>query len=119
MKRLRLYHPPHETLPFNSSVAAKQLAEQQHQKEEPVVYQFADYANSGLRFKGHRELNVLDRARTLHINRICPQCGDADVEPLELNDAIINRNNLPIPGTATLVGFHCNDCHIEWSGESA
>ncbi|VAX36154.1 hypothetical protein MNBD_PLANCTO02-2686 [hydrothermal vent metagenome] len=109
MSRLRLYHPPRNVIPFASS----------HSDDKPEVYSYTDYVKTGLSFKGHRELNVLDRARTLHINRFCPECGYPDVEPLELDDAIINRNSLPIPGTATLVGFHCNDCHTEWSGETA
>ena len=38
-----------------------------------------------------------------------------DIEPIELQDAVISpKNRLPIPGTATIVGFHCNDCGTEW-----
>ncbi len=57
----------------------------------------------------------VDRARLLHQNSICPECAHHDIEPLELEDAVISpRNRLPVPGTATIVGFHCNDCGIEW-----
>ncbi len=119
MRRPRLYQPPRETIPFNSSIQENQLLKELQKDDEPEIYSFADYANTGLRFKGYRELSVVDRARTLHMNRACPHCGIANVEPLELDDAVMSRNFLPIPGTATLVGFHCNDCHSEWSGESA
>ena len=54
------------------------------------------------------------RARTLRNNDRCPKCARPQVEPLELADAVRNRNNMPIPGTATLVGFHCLTCHWEW-----
>ena len=36
------------------------------------------------------------------------------VEPIELDNGILNRNRMPIPGTATLVGFHCHGCQREW-----
>ncbi|MDA0834974.1 MAG: hypothetical protein O2955_12900 [Planctomycetota bacterium] len=61
----------------------------------------------------HR-LTPLLRARALHTNRVCPYCRHAAVEPIELNDGTLNRQRQPIPGTATLVGFHCQDCNAEW-----
>ncbi|MFN0196818.1 MAG: hypothetical protein ACKVT0_08720 [Planctomycetaceae bacterium] len=54
------------------------------------------------------------RAKVLHTNRVCPYCRRATVEPIELNDGVLNRQRLPIPGTATLVGFHCQECDAEW-----
>ncbi|MCA9083921.1 MAG: hypothetical protein KDA81_07685 [Planctomycetaceae bacterium] len=57
----------------------------------------------------------VDRARLIHDNSVCPECSRCNVEPLELQDALISpRNRLPVPGTATIVGFHCNDCGSEW-----
>ena len=57
----------------------------------------------------------IDRARILHENTTCPECEKTDVAPIELQDALISpKNRLPIPGTATIVGFHCNDCGTEW-----
>ena len=78
---------------------------------EPRILPFHFYAG---RLRGQNRMNLVSRARTLHENRCCPQCDHPVVEPLELDDAILNRNNLPIPGTATLVGFHCMRCHSEW-----
>lgn len=78
---------------------------------QPAVLSFKSYA---LRRKPGRIRSVLERARALHQNRQCPHCEHPTVEPLELEDGIRNRNNLPIPGTATLVGFHCLGCHAEW-----
>jgi hypothetical protein len=78
--------------------------------EEPRILPFHFYAG---RLRGNR-MDLVSRARTLHQNRHCPQCYQPRVEPLELDDAVLNRNGMPIPGTATLVGFHCLHCHSEW-----
>ncbi len=57
----------------------------------------------------------VDRARVINENAVCPECEKQDIEPIELSDAIISpKSRLPIPGTATIVGFHCNDCSTEW-----
>lgn len=62
-----------------------------------------------------RRMRALHRARLLFENQKCPFCGRATVEPLELDDAIVSRlNHREIPGSATLVGFHCSSCENEW-----
>ena len=61
------------------------------------------------------KMDIITRARVLFSNRTCPSCHYPIVTPIELNDGKLNRNGLPIPGTATLVGFHCDSCHREWS----
>ena len=62
-----------------------------------------------------RFMPAVDRARLIHQNGTCPECSHQDIEPLELADSMISpRNRLPVPGTATIVGFHCNDCGTEW-----
>lgn len=58
---------------------------------------------------------IVDRAEQLFANRECPRCSYALVEPVELNDGIRGRNGREIPGTATLVGFCCQACELEWS----
>lgn len=60
------------------------------------------------------EADTVDRARILHLNRRCPYCKHPVVEPLELNDGRMNRNRSRVPGTATVVGFHCQGCYLEW-----
>ena len=73
-----------------------------------------DRARRSVIFSG-RFMPAVDRARIIHQNGICPDCGHHDIEPLELSDSIISpKSRLPVPGTATIVGFHCNDCGIEW-----
>ena len=64
---------------------------------------------------GSGRMDVITRARLLFDNRCCPTCGYPVVTPIELNDGQLSRNRLPIPGTATLVGFRCNGCDAEWS----
>jgi hypothetical protein len=60
-------------------------------------------------------MNVIQRARLMYDNRSCRTCGYPVVTPIELNDAQLNRNLRPVPGTATLVGFRCHGCCAEWS----
>jgi len=55
------------------------------------------------------------QAQAIRENSVCPECSAIDVEPLKLEDDVISpRSHLPIPGTATIVGFHCNHCGTEW-----
>ena len=55
------------------------------------------------------------RARLIRENSVCPECTFGDVQPLELEDSVISsRNHMPVPGTSTIVGFHCNNCGTEW-----
>ena len=73
-----------------------------------------DRARRCVVFSG-RFMPAVDRARLIHDNCECPDCHRRDVEPMELNDATISqRSRLPVPGTATIIGFHCNGCGSEW-----
>lgn len=100
--KLRLYSPPQDV-------------------DVPVAdrNEFADVipfepARRSLIFSGRFPAPV-DRARLIRTNNTCPNCSHHDIEPLELEDAMISpKSRLPIPGTATIVGFHCNDCGTEW-----
>jgi hypothetical protein len=58
--------------------------------------------------------STLHRARALAKNRTCRFCRHPQVEPIELADPQLGRGNLPIPGTASLVGFRCHSCRSEW-----
>lgn len=66
-------------------------------------------------FSGGVSADLISRAKAMYANQSCPHCQHATVEPIELGDAIISpRHHRPIPGTATLVGFHCHSCGNEW-----
>jgi hypothetical protein len=77
----------------------------------PQILSLSTFA---VRSRNRRVLNIVARARLLHENRECPYCAHPVVEPIELEDGLIGRNRLPIPGTATLVGFNCARCRAEW-----
>lgn len=57
---------------------------------------------------------LLARTRAIHRNRQCRECQGPCVEPVHQDDAALNRNRMPIPGTATLIGFRCQHCAAEW-----
>ncbi|MES2793548.1 MAG: hypothetical protein V4719_28300 [Planctomycetota bacterium] len=60
-------------------------------------------------------IEAVQRSRLLHMHRRCQECGRPTVHPMERNDAVLGKNRLPIPGTSTVVGFHCDYCQSEWS----
>lgn len=95
MNRLRIFRPDESDIrPFRPNTIA-----------------FTTYARHT---ESYVSQDSLERARLIHRNRHCPFCNHARVGLIELQDAIMNRNQLPIPGTATLVGFRCNSCQREW-----
>ncbi|HVJ87133.1 MAG TPA: hypothetical protein VM452_15870 [Caulifigura sp.] len=59
--------------------------------------------------------SVLRRARLWNSNQTCPCCRRATVEPVELEDGLLNAKAEPISGTATIVGFNCSSCGHEWA----
>ena len=61
--------------------------------------------------------DMIRRAQLLYENRICPHCRYAVVEPLELEDGRVDQSGQVVPGTATLVGFHCCGCDREWPAD--
>ncbi len=63
-------------------------------------------------------LRAISRAKMIRKQNACPECGCASVAPIELENPILNRNRLPIPGTASLVGFRCTKCEAEWPAEN-
>ncbi len=89
------------------------VPKQSIQSEAQHIIPFSRQSRSVV-FSG-RFMPAVDRARLIHDNGQCPDCNRHNVEPMELNDgAISHRSRLPIPGTATIIGFHCNDCGSEW-----
>jgi len=80
--------------------------------ERPMILSFKSHQRRFLHSSDSWDL--LSRARTVFHNRQCRYCDHPVVEPIELDDAVLNRNQMPMPSTATLVGFHCSGCHAEW-----
>lgn len=108
MSRLKLYWPDAR----GQVNGAAPVAVSNDQSAEPAVIPFSRTN----RWSGadSPSSEVIERAATLRANCVCPACRRPGVEPIELNDAVLGRGNLPIPGTATLVGFRCNGCDTEW-----
>ena len=111
--RLRLFSPNEDTLGNVESsgrdVPQNRIADNAFEDIIPI-----DRARRSIVISG-RFMEPAVRARILQQNNCCPSCTLHDIEPLELADALISpKNRLPVPGTATIVGFHCNDCGTEW-----
>lgn len=60
-------------------------------------------------------MEILARTRAVYRNKRCRDCGRPTVQPVERDDALLGKNRLPIPGSATLLGFTCQYCRNEWS----
>lgn len=75
------------------------------------VYSFAEWVD---RLRGDSD-DLADRARSIHANCRCPRCNHAGVLPLMLNDGHVDGAGQIVPGTASLVGFRCEDCRHEWA----
>jgi hypothetical protein len=58
--------------------------------------------------------DLLARARIIHENRCCEECGRASVVPVDAEPALAYRDSMPIPGSGTLLGFACECCGHEW-----
>jgi hypothetical protein len=82
--------------------------------DPPWILPFHD---TPLREPLRTQQDIVNRARLLHRNSTCPTCGRATVTPIELDDALLNLSGLPIPGTASVVGFSCSACSHNWSTE--
>ena len=102
---IRIYEPP----------AEDEKPELQESVELTADRNILPFRKNRTTILSGRFAEPVDRARILKENSECPECQKHDIEPLELQDAVISpKSRLPIPGTATIVGFHCNDCSTEW-----
>ncbi len=111
--RLRLFSPEEDMTsnlkPTRQDAIHNRISDEVFEDIIPI-----DRARRSVVISG-RFMEPQDRARILQQNNCCPECAQHSVEPLELADAVISpKNRMPVPGTATIVGFHCNDCGTEW-----
>ena len=83
-----------------------------NESDEPVILAFKP--RSRVLERGG-VMNLVNRARILSENCSCPECGHAQVIPIDLGDARLDRSRQPIPCSSTLVGFHCLSCELEWA----
>lgn len=111
---LRIFRPEEEDTPSprGASVTQREGTAQEPvpEDDEPVLLNFEEWFE---RLRPDPE-SPLRRARRIHANCQCPECRSALVFPLVLNDGRHDRAGEEIPGTSTLVGFHCEICSAEW-----
>ena len=81
----------------------------------PVILKFPGVQDGIAGRIGPRSrLDVLERARILHANRCCPDCGRVAVVPVDAEPALAYRNAMAVPGASQLIGFHCHVCGHDW-----
>ena len=103
------------------SQCAQRITPLEAYDDTPVVLQFPIVARRLASFDLEEgedaQQTPLDRARLQHRNRCCPNCRRITVDPVELDNALLNRRGVSIPGSATVVGFVCRSCKHEWHTE--
>ncbi|HEY2253140.1 MAG TPA: hypothetical protein VGH74_18835 [Planctomycetaceae bacterium] len=82
---------------------------------EPVILSFPRRTRSITgRIGPSIQRDLLTRARIIHENRCCEECGRAAVVPVDAEPALAYRDSMPVPGSGTLIGFACECCGHEW-----
>ena len=83
--------------------------------DAPVILKFPRIADRiAGRVGPNIQRDLLARARVLHANRCCPDCGRAAVVPVDAEPAVAYRDSTAVPGTGNLIGFACDCCGHEW-----
>ena len=83
--------------------------------DAPVILSFPRISRSiSGRIGKTPQRDLLTRARIIHENRCCLECGRASVVPVDAEPALAFRDSMPVPGSGTLVGFACECCGHEW-----
>ena len=103
MTRLRVYSGPETTNRVSRFSSA----------DRPDVIPFSRFVSRSNRIAAATA--VVNRAKALHENRTCRNCGGTNVGPVTLNDGVRDGSGQYVPGSATLVGFHCGQCRTEWA----
>lgn len=109
--RLRLYTGPEDTAGGVATLEAEDRPDVI--PFETIVRVLAERAGSA----GPVTDDPVRLARSLHRNRRCVDCGSPRVAPVSLADGVRDATGQFIPGTATLVGFHCEACGHEWAAD--
>lgn len=110
MSCLKLYAPQDEEVSAIPQLAV--FDPDLSDDDEPQILSWRIRAGHAHR---HSAMELIARCRLLRSHRCCRECGRPTVQPVEHDDALLGKNRLPIPGTSTLLGFHCASCHAEWS----
>ena len=106
--RLRIFRDEADTfiLPFSRTAARAVQAE--------AVRPNGSWGSVSQPFRPANLMDPLTPARVLHKNRCCPNCRRGGVIPVDLGDGDDRNAAMPVPGSATLVGFYCDACGGQW-----
>ena len=96
---LRIYEPPAEE---PSTADAKPSLEALELATDRDIIPFESHKRTTI-ISG-RYAEPVERARILSDNSVCPQCEKSDIEPLELQDAVISPQE---PFANSRHGHHC------------
>jgi hypothetical protein len=106
---LKLYWPPSLSVYAPDDTG---LCDDVGSDEAPVLLAFPHKATHIAR---NSQGDLLNRARLIHENRCCPICDRAAVVPVNAEPMLRSRDQMPIPGAGSLVGFACDCCGHQWS----
>tara|TARA_R110002072_G_scaffold146075_2_gene292821 strand:- start:793 stop:1146 length:354 start_codon:yes stop_codon:yes gene_type:complete len=110
MSDLKVYWPENDSAVADA--LPTEMVETCNGRKEPEIYSFAEWVEK-LRQPEPQRLAL--RAQRLNAHQTCPDCSRAGgVLPLMLNDGRMDGSGRLVPGSATLVGFHCETCSHEW-----
>lgn len=125
MSNLRLFSPASHSLSLYSPVEDHPG---QNVDDEPVIIPFSRDAKPrrNPRFESARDQHewtptlrirptaeLVERVRQLRNNRCCPDCGRANVEPVDATRET-GRRMMPVPFAGEIVGFSCGCCGHRW-----
>lgn len=110
MGYLRIYAPDDATFHVDP---CDPYQESEHPGESPEVLPL-HASRMGIHWPTS-QIELIQRSRLLHENRKCRHCHRPVVQLIHNNDAFQGRGQLPVPGTATLLGFRCEYCRRVWT----
>lgn len=110
MSGLKVYWPECESPERDAATATQSVSHRNI--DEPEIYSFAEWVE---KLRGPGSASALFRAQRLDANQTCPDCNRSGAVPLTLNNGRIDNSGRMVPGSATLVGFRCEECCCEWS----
>jgi hypothetical protein len=118
MSTLKVYRPRSLSL-FHPQIADWESAPAgEDATEDPVILKFPVMEERIAGRIGPRnpalECDPVQRARILHLNRSCPDCGRGATVPQEADCPSNATGAWSIPGTAPIAGFCCDFCGNQW-----
>jgi hypothetical protein len=108
---LSLYSPPETQTETQTEAQTDAPSAGTALLDEPVIISF-----SGRQARIDSQAALLSRARLIHHNRCCPECGRAAVIPVDAEPLRIYRDGSSAPVISDPLAFACECCSHEWHG---